>query len=326
MHGRWAAGWLAATLVLAGGCPRDSEPNPPAANTNSNGSVDPDDPQHPQPPGSHDPDPGNSNANGAGLGEDPGGGGGGDGGGAKPAFVLPAGTLDDILPAVAAGASALGALRALAEPGVNLAEGAFVTTGPCPQVSMLSGADFAGVHLNFGAEGCTGSALGWRRYATSVPIGIRRTQEHAAATLDGLAIDGRPVSGTVDFTLLDFPRATHLDGTCDLLIGQERAMRGGLELRFGRTGLQTWLHGDLTLTVDGLSRDVQLANVRIDPAGNRNFVPEAGTLQFDIDDAATGSHRVMVTFDTRTPAAGLVRVAIDGRGAKDQRVSSLLAE
>ena len=83
-------------------------------------------------------------------------------------------------------------------------------------------------------------------------------------------------------------------------------------------GTITIVNGDLTLTDEAsLSYSVDIDGLLMAPLENGNFIPQAGTITFEIPNSGPGpaTTTIVITFDETSPENGTVAVAVGDQAA-----------
>ncbi len=238
--------------------------------------------------------------------------GGGDGNGTTELTAEQQAAVDAVVEQLEATAKAVGGL---VDSFSGLDADGDVTAGECPVVTASFGEGVTNVTVDFGETGCTSDYYDNDTVSGSVALTLDRIARTVGVVFNNLSVDGATTSGTADFTLTrDGDRRT-LAGTIDIATSGVGSVVGTLSVRIDVSALTIAVdEADLTVfdesTGDTYSVDVD--GIVIDPLGNGNFIPESGTVTFEIPNDGPGPETItiVIEFDANSPVDGTVAVTV----------------
>jgi hypothetical protein len=183
----------------------------------------------------------------------------------------------------------------------------------CPMVVADRQNGSFSVELDFG-NGCTNQfypeSTVSGRVLMSLIIAATRT---GSVQWDDFTIDGQSINGLFDLQITRQDLARLISGTIDITISGVGSTEGTLDmdLRF-TTATFTVQEATLTLADASESFTVSINDVVVKPVDNGNFIPEDGTISFEIpnEDPPPDMLTVLITFDRRSPIDGTVDVKV----------------
>lgn len=188
------------------------------------------------------------------------------------------------------------------------------TYGECPVVTTVVDGGIITATLEF-ADGCVNNYYGTVPVSGSITLNYNTGTRNLAISYVDFTVDGRSVSGSF---ILQLTRGEDggrvLEGSIDITTS-------GLGSAVGTVGIQFNLSADTInivnahLTLSETGGDVyavSVSNVLMRPIANGNFVPESGTVTFEIPNTGPGSETitVVITYKGTTPDDGIVDVTI----------------
>ncbi len=192
-----------------------------------------------------------------------------------------------------------------------------LVAGECPIVTAeLDSGDIA-VTLEF-PDGCTNDYYGDSAVSGSVSVAFNIALRTFNATFEGFTVDDQTFDGTLALELTREDGTRTLSGDVDLTATGVGSVQGTMTVQFDPNLATldftiTMVEADLTLTdEDGQSYSVSAEGLVIEPIDNGNFVPEAGTVSFEVpsDDPFAGPVTVTIAFDDESPLDGTVAVKV----------------
>lgn len=177
----------------------------------------------------------------------------------------------------------------------------------CPDVFILGNNDAFVLSLDFGT-GCAGAKTANLTFSGIIALQpFSRTTRSGSLNFENFVINGTAIDGAGTLTIAG-TAATGLTftGSVDLTIGAA-SVEGTITVLITQAGVITINATDLQLSDGTNAFVVDLSNVVVDPAGNNNFVPEAGTAT-----VGTGRGALEISFTAQTPQTGVVQVSIGG--------------
>lgn len=188
------------------------------------------------------------------------------------------------------------------------------TYGTCPVVTTSRDGSVVSATLEF-PEGCESE------YYDAAASGIVALEfdlvnQSLGIRFDDFSLDGQGVTGS--FTL-QLTRAADggrvLTGTIDITTTDVGSTAGDVEIRFNLlTDTITIETADLTVTeAGGDTYTIAVADVVMRPVANGGFIPEGGTVTFEIPNTDAGPDLVtiVITYLETTPEDGVVEVKVN---------------
>ncbi len=197
--------------------------------------------------------------------------------------------------------------------------------GVCPVVSASFADGITNVTLDF-PDGCVNAYFGNTPLSGGVSLTFEVASRAYDVTFNDLSTGERTVTGTLSLDLTRENLRLILVGDMNVSTTGVGTVVGTLSLRFDvNAGTITIVDGSLTLTdEDGVSQAVTVTDLLFRPRDNLNFIPEAGTITFQIADIGLGSgvQTVTITFDDQSPVDRTVDVTIGGTTTEYQLPST----
>ncbi|MFH0981155.1 MAG: hypothetical protein V2A79_06425 [Planctomycetota bacterium] len=217
--------------------------------------------------------------------------------------------------AVVAGLETLAEVLAGLSGVTDLPEGSG-TIGTCPVITFTHEGSVTTVVFDFG-EGCLNELYGDVPYAGTITGTFNTDTREATLVLDEFAIDGQSISGSVTLARTADPDDGNTwVGTVDLTSTETGSVEGTAVVSFDLdTGIITIPEATMTITdPSDTAYEVSVADLVFDPADNGNYVPESGTLSFEMPNEEGGPDTVtvVITFDSQSPVDGTVQVEVGG--------------
>jgi len=193
--------------------------------------------------------------------------------------------------------------------------------GTCPVVTTTLDADFFTITLDYGA-GCTNEY--WEDAASgSVYFEYDRNVQSVFLEYTDLVLRDHNITGTLDLQFASGEGFRTLTGSIDMTTASG-SVSGSVDMRFGLL-LNTITINSATLTLtdnDATSRTITVDSLVIKPVSNGNFIPESGTMTFEVPNSGPGPETltVVVTFTNRSPVDGTVSVSVGGAAAVSYQI------
>lgn len=187
--------------------------------------------------------------------------------------------------------------------------------GVCPVVTASFADGVTSLTLDF-PDGCFNAYFGDTPLSGSVSLTFDISSRAYDVTFNDLSTGDETVTGTLGLDLTREGLRLTLVGNMNISTTGVGTVVGTLSLRFDvNAGTITIVDGSLTLTdEDGVSQAVTVTDLLFRPRDNASFIPEAGTITFQIADVGLGlgTQTVTITFDDQSPVDGTVDVTIGG--------------
>lgn len=199
----------------------------------------------------------------------------------------------------------------LADSRIELFPNRVGTYGDCPNLAYVCGYDFAAIVIDY-RHGCSSNETAGCTFSGYLGAMVTLATRLYEFELLDLVLAGNEVLGVLDATVLQVDDGVEMTGVCDLAIGRETAVAGNLTLEIVENGALTFAAAELDFD-DGTTFDqVILAGVAFDPVENTNFMPQGGSVTFEIRNDEPGPPwlTVVVTFTEVSPINRLVWVQL----------------
>ena len=190
--------------------------------------------------------------------------------------------------------------------------------GTCPQFSFVNDSQNAQFVLGLVFNpACTTDKLAGAEISGEIALRVTRATRTADITFTNFTVDGQTIAGTAALQLSgNNTSGVTLAGTVDLEIGAAQTVRGDVRVAITSAGVITVNSDGLDLSDGSDVTSVEITDLVIDPVGNGNFVPEAGSIAFEDG----GPPTITVTFSTASPATGTVTVTVGNLGATTYQI------
>lgn len=198
-----------------------------------------------------------------------------------------------------------------------------VTAGQCPVVNAQLASGVLTVSADFGTTPCTSNY-----YSSTVSGSASLTLNTVSKSLDvvfnDLDIGGDTTSGSGNWTLVRNGTKRTLTGSVDLNTTNVGSASGNLDVQVDVTALTLKITQSNLLITDstGASYSVSIDELVVDPLQSGNFVPNGGTVSFEIPNTSPppANSSVVITFTSSSPNTGVVAVSIDGAQAVNYKL------
>ena len=208
------------------------------------------------------------------------------------------------------------------DPNSIAATGSF---GTCPAVAFTADAGNAVITFDFGT-GCSSALTGNEIVVGTVQIGLSRGTRGIVANFDNFSIDARTVTGQVSATLSRLTAAVGLEGLLNVSTALVGSAVGTYSAEITTGGVITITTAALALSGTDGNRNITVSGLIIDPVGNGNFIPEAGTATIEIPLTQIlnpTAARIVITFDANSPVDGTVSVQVGSQAAIEYDVPGI---
>lgn len=189
------------------------------------------------------------------------------------------------------------------------------TFGDCPEVTAEFADGITEVEVNFG-EGAGCESDYYNNIASgSVALTLDTVARDLEIVFNELTVDGVTTSGSASTSLTrDGQNNRTVAGSIDLTTSGVGTVQGELSIGINLAARTISVdQADLTVTDDdGNSYAVDVDGIFIDPIGNGNFIPQSGTITFEIpnEEAGPDTVTVVIEFDAQSPETGVVAVTV----------------
>lgn len=188
------------------------------------------------------------------------------------------------------------------------------TYGSCPVVTAVVSGGVIATTLDF-ADGCVNEYYGDVPASGGIALNFNVATRNLAISYDDFTVDGKSVSGAF---ILQLTRAEDggrvLEGEIDITTTGVGSAVGTVSIQFNLLAdTINIVSADLTLSdTGGDSYAVHVANLLMRPIANGNFVPESGTMTFEIPNTGPGpeTFTIVITYKGTSPDDGIVDVTI----------------
>lgn len=189
------------------------------------------------------------------------------------------------------------------------------TVGECPVVTATFENGTTNVSVDFGDTACTSDYYD-NPVSGAVSLSLNRQAGTVVVDFNDLSVDSVTTAGSANLNLTRQGATRILTGSINLTTTGVGSVSGTLDV--------TVDVGDLTLAVDdadlsiadedGANYSVNVDGIFIDPVTNGNFIPESGTVTFEIPNEGPGPETttIVIEFDETSPDDGSVAVSVGG--------------
>jgi len=194
--------------------------------------------------------------------------------------------------------------------------------GTCPVGTVVVNADFFSITLDYG-DGCTNEYYGDDVASGSVLFEYDRNAQSVMLEYVDLMVADRSVDGSLDLQFASGEGFRTLNGSIDLTTNTG-TVSGSVDMRFG-LALSTITINSATLSLVDTAQTSYLVTMNslvIRPVANGSFIPESGTITFEVpnDGAGPDTLTVVVTFSNLSPVNGTVSVKVGSAAAVTYRI------
>ncbi len=204
------------------------------------------------------------------------------------------------------------------------------TFGACPAVTVDGQAlPAVQITLDYG-DGCESTLYPDAAVSGSVTADTAIGSQAVSLTFNAFGVDDEVTSGTAELTRASVNGSTQWTAALDIETTGIGTAEGTITVMFTVTGEDGAASvvidvpdGTLTLTnVDDDAYDVEVQAIVMAPTANGNFLPEDGTLTFDIPNDGPGPDTitVVIAFTEHSPEDGEVLVSVGGADAVSYHV------
>jgi hypothetical protein len=259
---------------------------------------------------------------GASGGQDPGTGEGPDSGGRSG--DVPGEAVDQVAEQLFALAGALGTCSALTDDRLTLGPNQVGEFGECPVVRFASDLLWSLIAIDF-AAGCASEITADQVFTGNLAFLMARASCWAQAEYCDFSMAGKAVSGRIDAFLYKHPGEVRLEGSCSVATSHVGESGGTIGMVFNQAGDFAFTSANLAVGSGTQLYHLALAGLSVDPVANRNFVPQAGTVSFEIpnDQPPPATLAIVVTFTARSPLDGTVLVSVNGADPVEHRIPGI---
>lgn len=234
--------------------------------------------------------------------------GNGNGGDELPADVQKA--IDDVVAQLELTSQAVGgAVEGFANVDLTSDDDNF---GDCPEVIFAREDNVSTFALTF-EQGCESEYYENNSVSGSISIVFDRNAAAFDADFDAFTVDGRSTTGDLHVSRGEAGELRTWSGTIDISTSGVGSVVGDIVLEINvATQAITIVSASLEVTnADGITRSVEVEGIVIRPVANGSFIPQAGTVTFEVpnaDDDGLDTVAITIEFDQDSPSDGTVRV------------------
>ncbi len=194
--------------------------------------------------------------------------------------------------------------------GVDISNDAMFEGCPDVDAQLLDGV--VSIVLDYG-DGCTNDVYGDATIRGRIVLTFNIIARSLSVQYEDFSIDDRTVTGSFILELDRVVGASRLFGSIDITTSDAGSIEGTLdvEVRLATVTI-TLSQADLMLTDESDTFEVSIDGVVIKPKEHANFIPEAGTISFEIadDDTPLESLAIVIAFDSESPVDGTVTITV----------------
>ncbi len=197
---------------------------------------------------------------------------------------------------------------------IDLDVGQDTLFGQCPVVEADRQDGVISIVLDYG-DGCSNEAYDDSTVSGRVLLSLGVVERSLSVVYEDFAVDDQTVAGGFSLELDREDFARRLTGDINITTSDLGSTDGTLEVEVRvATVTITVTTASLTLSDESDSFDVAIEGIVIKPKreDNGNFVPEAGTISFEIadDDAPPAMLAIVIAFDAESPVDGTVQITV----------------
>ena len=198
-------------------------------------------------------------------------------------------------------------------------------TCPATEVSFSSECALVATTHDYGS-GCTTDSFAGATISGSVIVcRTGAAFDGIAVVFESLSIGGTTITGSVTLTFTDdMTDGAALEGTIDLATSTGGSVQGSILFTYEFTdGTLVIPEAELAFNAaGGDSYAATIDGVEMDPVDHGSFIPQAGTLTFDIPNDGLGPDTVtmVVTFTAQSPVDGTVDVSVAGSAGIEYQI------
>jgi len=186
--------------------------------------------------------------------------------------------------------------------------------GDCPEVIFVRQDNVTTIGVTFEA-GCSSEYYDDAVSGTISAV-FDRTQNAFTASFDAFTVDGQTTNGDLNVSRTSTTDVRNWSGSIDITTSGVGSVSGDLAFEINLlTDTLTISSALLDLThVEGDSFTVEVDGIVIRPVANQSFIPEAGTVTFEVPNAdpeGPETLTIVVEFDQNSPDDGTVTVTYD---------------
>lgn len=163
-------------------------------------------------------------------------------------------------------------------------------------------------------EGCTNQIYGDSPVSGSITMMLSLAQAALSLSFTDLTVDDQTSNGSLSATYTRQGTSNTLVGDLDLATTGVGSVAGTITLTIVvATGTITIAEASLAMDPeDGDALSIALDDITIRPIANVSFIPESGTVSFDVPNDAAGpaTVNIVVTFDAQSPSDRTVDVSV----------------
>ena len=194
------------------------------------------------------------------------------------------------------------------------------TFGDCPEVVFVRQDNVTTIGVTFEA-GCT-SEYYEDAVSGTISAVFDRNQNAFTALFDAFTVEGQITDGSLNVNRTSTTDVRNWSGSIDITTSGVGSVAGDLAFEINiLTDTITISSASLDLThVEGDSYSVEVDGIVIRPVANQSFIPEAGSVTFEVPNAdpeGPETLTIVIEFDQNSPEDGTVRVTFDDGTVED---------
>lgn len=185
--------------------------------------------------------------------------------------------------------------------------------GDCPEIVFVRQDNVTTFALTFEA-GCSSEYYDESVSGTISAI-FNRNSGSFSATFDEFTVDGQTTDGNLNVTRVAANDVRNWNGTIDISTSGVGSVEGDIAFTINiLTDTLTISSATLDVTnADGETRSIEVAGIIIQPVANQSFIPEAGTVTFEVpndDPEGPDPITVVIEFDANSPFDATVKLTV----------------
>ncbi|MCH7839197.1 MAG: hypothetical protein IID38_03035 [Planctomycetes bacterium] len=197
---------------------------------------------------------------------------------------------------------------------IDLDAGQNTLFGQCPMVEADRQDGVVSIVLDYG-DGCSNEAYDDSTVSGRVLLSLEVFERSLSVVYEDFAVDDQTVVGGFSLVLDREDFARRLTGDINITTSDLGSTVGTLDVEIRvATVTITVTTASLVLSDESDSFDVAIEGIVIKPKreDNGNFVPEAGTISFEIadDDDPSELLAIVIAFDAESPVDGTVQITV----------------
>jgi len=186
------------------------------------------------------------------------------------------------------------------------------TFGDCPMVTVDLTDGVYSITMDYG-DGCTNDYYGTNQASGTVTLQYDSNSRSFVLNYDMLKVAEREIDGSFELEFSSDGDARDLTGSIDLTTSSG-SVSGSLDMQYGLvTHTITINSGTLALMdTNDETVSIDIAGLVIRPIANGSFIPQAGTITFEVPNTGPGpaTLTIVIEFDNQSPNTREVSVTV----------------